>query len=272
MAIILATLIWGSSFVVLKNTLNSLPIMFLLSIRFLGAGVILSAIFFKKLPKLDKGYIISGGIIGLCLFLAYLFQTYGLAHTTPGKNAFLTAVYCVLVPFLYFITDKRVPTRRNILAAFVCIIGIGLVSLTEKFTVEAGDYLTLIGGFFFAAHIVAVTKLSRGRDPVLITILQFLFCGLFSAVGAAIFETIPQGWVASSWASMLYLTVFCTAVSLLCQNWGQAKLPPSNVAILLSLESVFGVIISVLLRQEMLSARLVVGFCMIFAAIAISES
>ena len=272
LALLLATLIWGSSFVVLKNTLDTVPILLLLAVRFIGAGVLLSAVFWKKLRLIDKSYLASGAIIGLFLFLAYTFQTYGLARTTPGKNAFLTAFYCMLVPFLFWITDKKRPDRYNIIAALMCITGIGLVSLTDSLTIESGDLLTLIGGFFFGAHIVVVAKFSKKKDPVLITILQFFYCGIFAAVGSILFETAPHGWIGNAWIPLLYMMVFCTGVTLLCQNWGQAHLPPSNAAILLSLESVFGVIFSVIIYHEALTPRLLSGFCLIFAATIVSET
>ena len=272
LALLLATIIWGSSFVVLKNTLDSLPVMFLLSIRFLLAGALLAVIFFKKLKTLNKGYFLSGAVIGACLFLAYLFQTIGLTNTTPGKNAFLTAVYCMIVPFLFWAVDKKRPDKFNIIAAIICITGIGLVSLTGSLSLEIGDLMTLIGGFFFAAHIVVVAKFSRGRDPVLLTILQFFACGVLAAIGSVIFEETPKGWLSGAWMQMLYLTVFCTAVTLLCQNWGQARLAPSNAAILLSFESVFGVLFSVLLYHEKITPRLATGFVLIFCAVIISET
>lgn len=272
LAILLATVIWGSSFVVLKSTLDSLPILFILAFRFLVAGVLLAAIFRKKLRLIDRGYLATGGLIGVCLFLAYYLQTIGLAHTTPGKNAFLTSVYCIMVPFMFWVVNKQKPDRYNIVAAVTCLTGIGLVSLTGSFTVQLGDYMTLISGFFWAAHIVLIAKFSNDRDPVLLTILQFFACGICAGAGSLAVDTLPVGWFAGTWRELLYMAVFCTAITLLCQNWGQSKLPPSNVAILMSFESVFGVIFSVLLYNETVTPRLFAGFCLIFAATIISET
>lgn len=272
LVLLLATVIWGSSFVILKNTLDSLPVMFIMSVRFLGACIILSAVFPKKLKMINSGYTVSGAVAGLLLFLAYYTQTVGLSCTTPSKNAFLTSVYCIIVPFLFWAVDKKRPDRYNIIAAIMCLTGIGLVSLTDSLTVEIGDCMTLVSGFFFAAHIIVIAKLTRSRDSVLITILQFFFCGIFSAMGAALFEAVPGGRLVGALPQMLYLTVLCTAVALLCQNWGQAHLPPSNAAILLSLESVFGTIFSVIIYHETLTPQLMFGFCLIFAATTISET
>ncbi|MBQ7793697.1 MAG: DMT family transporter [Clostridia bacterium] len=272
LALLVATVIWGSSFVVLKNTLDSLPILFILAFRFLVAGCLLSVVFWKKLSAVTPKSLASGALTGACLFMAYYLQTIGLANTTPGKNAFLTSVYCIIVPFLYWAVDRKRPDRYNIIAAISCLTGIGFVSLTESFTVQMGDYMTLISGFFWAAHIILIAKFSGDTDPVLLTILQFFACGLIAAVGSVCVDTLPVGWFSGAWRELLYMAVFCTGVTLLCQNWGQSHLPPANAAILLSLESVFGVIFSVMIYGEKLTPRLVVGFCLIFAATIISET
>ncbi len=272
LAILLATVIWGSSFVVLKSTLDFLPILFILGFRFLVAGVLLSVVFWKKVKKITVGAAVNGSVIGACLFFAYYLQTIGLANTTPGKNAFLTAVYCIIVPFLFWAVDKKRPDKFNIIAAVTCLTGIGLVSLTESFTIQMGDYMTLLSGFFWAAHIVLIAKFSKDYDPVLLTIIQFFACGIIAAVGSVFVDTVPAGWFSGAWRELLYMAVFCTAVTLLCQNWGQSKLPPSNAAILLTLESVFGVLFSVALYNEKITPRLFVGFCLIFIATIISET
>ena len=273
LALLLATLIWGSSFVVLKNTLDSLPIMFILAFRFLVAGVLLSVIFIKKIKKISKAAVFCGGLLGVCLFLAYLLQTIGLANTTPGKNAFLTSVYCIIVPFLFWLVDKKKPDKYNIIAAVTCLAGIGLVSLNEDLSFRFGDAMTLVSGIFWALHIVLIAKFSKGHDPIILTILQFFSCGICSLIGTLLFEELPQGFqLSESWLQLAYMAVFCTAVTLLCQNWGQSRLPPSNAAILLSLEAVFGVIFSIILYNEPIYPKLVAGFFLIFAATTISET
>ena len=119
--LILATIIWGSSFVVMKSSVDVLPTFWLLAIRFSFAALVLAVVFIRRWKVLDKQYLIGGTVMGFCLFLAYTFQTFGLEQTTSGKNAFFTAVYCVIVPFLYWAIARRRPDRYNVLAAFLCI-------------------------------------------------------------------------------------------------------------------------------------------------------
>ena len=272
LALFFATLIWGSSFVIVKNTVEVLPVFFLLTVRFSIAFLVLAIIFAKRLKQIDKKYLWQGGIIGLCLFIAYATQTFGITDTSPGKNAFLTAIYCVIVPFLFWITDKSKPDFFNILAAFLCVLGIGLVSLKSDLSICKGDLLTMLGGVFFAAHIVAIKRFSKGHDPVLLTIVQFAHCSVFSLICTLIFEARVTHIKPDMIGGILYLSIGCTAIGLLLQSVGQKYTTPSAAAIILSLESVFGVLFSILLAGELMSKKLVLGFCMIFLSVIISET
>ena len=122
-----AAMIWGTSFFIMKNALDVMPVFFLLAIRFTAGAVLLALVCWKKWKTVTKDYLWRGAIIGAFLFLAYLEQTFGLDRTTPSKNAFLTSVYCVLVPFLYWAVMARKPDKYNILAAVLCVAGVGLV-------------------------------------------------------------------------------------------------------------------------------------------------
>ncbi|MBQ8509886.1 MAG: DMT family transporter [Clostridia bacterium] len=276
LALFAATLIWGSSFIIVKDVTDSLPTNTLLTIRFLSASLILAVIFRGSLKKLDRGYLVRGGILGVLLFFAYMFQTFGITDTTPGKNAFLTAVYCVMVPFMAWGLTKKRPDRYNIAAALLCIVGIGLVSLTNDFTIRMGDLLTLIGGVFYALHIIAVSKFSDGRDPLLLTIIQFASSGVCAAAAMLVLGDFGRlGGIDITAALVLgvaYLAVGCTAVALTFQNFGQKYTDPSTASIILSLESVFGVAFSVALGREGMTPRIFVGFALIFVAVIVSET
>ena len=274
--IILATIIWGSSFVVMKNSVDVLPTFWLLAIRFSFAALVLAIVFIKRWKVLDKQYLIGGTVMGFCLFVAYAFQTFGLEETTPGKNAFFTAVYCVIVPFLYWVIARRRPDKFNVLAAFLCIAGIALVSVTgdNATAFNIGDVLTLIGGFFFACHIVAVAKYSEGRDIFILTTLQFASFAVFSWIGVLV--TRPPLDVAVFDQSMVlglaYLVIFSSCGALLFQNIGQKYTAPATAAVLLSLEAPFGVLFSILLASERPTPLMFVGFALIFLAVVCSET
>lgn len=267
-----ATLIWGSSFLIVKNSMDVMQPHMLLAFRFTIACILLCIIFHKRLKKLSKDYFVKGAILGTFLFTAYSLQTLGITDTTPGKNAFLTAIYCVLVPFLYWLVDKKKPDYYNVSAALISIIGIGLVSLNGELNIRMGDALTLAGGVMYAGHIVAVAKISGKRDPILLTLVQFGYAAIYSWVIGLLFEDFPTKWTLNSVSELMYLAVFATAVALLFQIIGQKYTHPAPAAIIMSLESVFGVLFSVLFYHEVITLRLFVGFCFIFFAVLLSET
>ena len=273
LALLGATLIWGVSFVIVKNTTDTVPPHILLGIRFTIGCLLLLIVFLKRLRShFNLDYIRKGAIMGILLFFAYSLQTIGITMTTPGKNAFLTAVYCVLVPFVFWIVYKRRPDIYNFIAAFICIVGIGFVSLDGGLTVGLGDGLTLCCGIFYAIHIVAVARFTATRDPIVLTIIQFGSTALLSWIVGLTFEEFPTVWPQESFVGILYLGVGATAIGLLLQIVGQKYTEPAAAAIILSLEAVFGVLFSILLYGEELTLRLTIGFVLIFFAVLISET
>ena len=275
--ILAATIIWGSSFVIVKDVTSQLSPAWILTLRFSAATVIMALALLKHRELyFEKSHIGFGLLFGLAMFLAYYLQTIGITDTTPGKNAFLTATYCVIVPFLAWGIAKRRPNRFNIISAFLCIVGIGFISLDGSagtLSIRFGDAMTLGCAFFYALHIILVSIFAQGRNIYVLTMWQFVGVTLCSIVAGVVFEPGPtlanvtgQGWI-----SLAYLAVACTTLALLFQNIGQAHIPPSSASLLLSLEAVFGVAFSVALGAESLTGRVVLGFALVFIAIIISE-
>ncbi|MGI6033814.1 MAG: DMT family transporter [Coriobacteriales bacterium] len=277
--IIIATLIWGFSFVVVKDVTGALGPSWILVVRFLMAAVILFAVFYPQKEKrrlfFTREYLGYGAVLGCALFFAYWLQTIGITDTTPGKNAFLTACYCVIVPFISWAFTKRRPGGIKVFAAVLCVAGISLMSFQpgEGFSLSGGDWFTLACSFFYALHIVLVATISQGRDIYVLTTWQFFFLGIIALIPALLFEQVPAWGALSSqtWEGLCFLGIACSAVALLFQNVGQAHLPAASAAILLSLESPFGVMFSVAFGAETLTPTIICGFVVIFAAILVSE-
>lgn len=271
LALLTAALIWGSSFIIMKDAVADVPVFQLLAIRFTIAFALLGAVFFKRLRSGGKTLLLHGGLCGALLLTAYATQTFGLTGTTPGKNAFLTAVYCVLVPFGTWLLFRRRPTIWNWAAAVLCLAGIGLVSLNGDLSISYGDGLTLIGGVVFALHVIALSHFCQKHDAIALTTVQFGTSALL-AWGLSLLTEAGAPLPTRALPQLLYLAVFATAAALLLQSIGQSKTPPSQAAILLSLESVFGVIFSVAMGAETLTAQLIAGFALIFVSVIVSET
>ena len=271
-----ATVIWGFAFVVMKDAVDVLPPAQLIGVRFLLTGLLMAALFHRRLRgSLNRGFLGAGLVLGVVTFLAFWVQTVGLADTTPGKNAFLTATYCVIVPFMLWAVARKRPTVANVGAAVLCVAGIGLVSVAAgTLTIGFGDLMTLLCAVFFAAQIIAIARFSQTYDVLGLTVYQFLFGGLLGFLLGAATEPFP-GLAAVANADFLlnlaYLVVLASGVCYILQNVGLAHVPEAQGSLLLSLESVFGVIASVLFYGEVVTGRMMIGFALIFVAILISE-
>ena len=270
-----ATIIWGIAFVVMKDAVDVLPPAQLIGVRFLLTGLLMAAVFHRSLAGTVNGPCLWAGFaLGAVTFLAFWVQTVGLASTTPAKNAFLTATYCVIVPFLLWGLTRKRPTLANVGAAFMGIAGIGLVSLTAgSFTMEFGDAMTLLCAVFFAAQIIAISHYSKSFNVLALTVYQFLFGGVMGLVLGGLTEPAPDltALTPEFAFNLFYLVVFASGVCYVLQNVGLAHVAPAQGSLLLSLESVFGVLASVLLYGEVVTGRMMAGFALIFAAILVSE-
>ncbi|MEI3089695.1 MAG: DMT family transporter [Oscillospiraceae bacterium] len=236
-ALIVTTLLWGSSFTIMKDALASVPALWLLAIRFSGAAMLMALIGIRSLRRLDRGYLTGGACMGVCLYLAYTIQTYGLVHTTPGKNAFLAATYCVFVPFFWWLIHKRRPDRYNLAAALLCLCGMGLVSLQSDLRIGRGEGLTILSGVFYALHIIATASAARGCSPVLLSFVQFAVAAVLSWVTAPFAAPAPEEIPPDVWLRLGYLCVMCTGLCFLLQTFGQKYTPPTTAALLLTLEA-----------------------------------
>lgn len=266
--------LWGSSYFILKNALDEVPVYLLLAIRFFFAGLILLAVRAPRLRTLNRRCIGTGALTGVFLALAYIFQTVGLTHTTPGTSAFLTTVYCILVPFLSFVFTKRRPDVYNLVAAVACLAGIGLISLDSGLNFSfSGEGMTLIGGVFFALQIVAVEAWCADEDVLLHTAVQFLTafavcfaCALVTGQGNLILSFSGRTLLA-----LVYVTVFVTALAFVLMNVGIKYTTANTSSLILSLEAVFGVAFSMVFYHERPGLQKIIGFAVILAAVLLSE-
>ena len=271
--LLLTALIWGCAFAVVKNALDSFPPGAIIAMRYLIAAAITGILFRRHLKELTRGDVARGALVGLLLFGAYIVQTTGLQYTTAGKNAFLTTVYVLLVPFGCALLFHQKLQKSNLIAAVMMLVGIGLLSLDgQGGGLNPGDMLTLICGFLFAGHIIAVEQCQKKTNTYALIVLQFAFCALYAGLYNRIFERgMPLAFTPGSIGGLLYIAVFSTTIGMSLQNIGQSMAPASHAVILLSLESVFGVLFSCLLLGEKVTPQMGVGFAIIFAALLVSE-
>lgn len=270
-----ATLIWGSSFFILKNTLDEIPVFFLLCVRFSVSAVLLFIIFIKRFKRFNIKHLWTGAVTGIALGLAYVTQTVGLKYTTPGVNAFLTSTYCILVPFFMWYMKKKAPDKYNFIAAFIVVVGIGLVCLGNggvSFSFM-GEGLTMICGIFFALQMVFIDHWGKDLDIIVFTVVQFfsafLVCLIFFF---AAHEKIPREYSPAACWSLAFLTILCTIVCFLFMNFGIKHTSAMYSALVTSLEAVFAVLFSIAFYGERPTVQIVIGFAVILLGVVINET
>ena len=277
------TVIWGSSFVILKDTLETLGgghfTFFILAARFLLGAIFLALFGIKRMKHMTRQTVKNGVFTGIILFAAYAVQTIGLKYTTASKNAFLTAAYCVMVPFLVWIFYRSKPKVSNVAAATICLSGIACIAFGGKSGHGSneflGDCLSFACGVFFALQIVFNEKFSKQDDPVcLITVVMATAGVLHAAVScAAEFSRYASSFSVSGEAALKigYLALFATCYCQFGQCFGQKYVPANSSSLILSLEAVFGTVFGILLGNDKMTVPIVIGFVFVFISELLSE-
>ncbi len=271
-ALMVTAFIWGSGFVVSAISLDYYTPYQVLAGRFLVGAVLLSLFFRKRIKYIQKSTIFKGAMLGLFLYGAFALQTVGLQYTTPSKNAFLTAVNVIVVPFISFVIFKRKFDRYELMGAVLAMTGVGAISLQLNGGVNIGDVLTLGCAVLFAFQIFYTSVYVQKEDPILLTLIQMVTASVLGIVFVLVRgETqIPMG--RSALLSVLYLGVFSTTIAFLLQTMAQKYTSETKTAIILSTEAFWGTILSVVILKEALTMRMMVGGIFIFSAIIVSET
>ena len=278
---ITAAALWGFTFVAQKTGMDHLKPLMFSGIRFtLGATCLLFLVKYLGKKKLNKEGFIAGVIMGILISLGINLQQVGIVETTAGKGGFLTAIYILLVPIFLSLGGAKI-SLQIWPAALLAFVGLYFLTIDENTitnifsSINQGDIWVLASSVFWALHIIYVGISAKNHDPLRLSIVQFYTCALLSFVAALIFEPIVFADVAAgvkgAWFEIAYGGVASVAIAFTLQVFAQQSVPPHHAAMILSLEAVFAVIGGVLLIGEVLTARMVFGFALIFAGIILAQ-
>lgn len=274
--LILVTVIWGGGFVASDMALESMKPFQIMMVRFLLASVLMGVISRGQRKSEEKlkdraGAIKAGVLMGVMLFMGFAFQIIGLQYTTPSKNAFLTALNVVIVPFIAFVILKKKIGAKGIIGAVMSVLGVALLSLNGDFTVSLGDGLTLFCAVGFAFQIFFTSEFVKKYPASVLNTVQMFTAFVLSAISLMIFGENDFQVTTQGWLSVLYLGVVSTTICYLLQTACQKYIDETKAAIILSMESVFGTIFSILILHEVVTVRMVIGCAVILAAVIISN-
>lgn len=271
-ALFLTAMFWGTTFAIGKLATEAFSPSFIIALRFSVAVVTLVIASFPLWKLVNKQYLIDGTKMGIPLFLSYLLQVAGLAlDTSPGKSAFLCTTYSVMVPFLYWGITKKRPKLLHIFCVFLCLIGVGILSLHGGWGMSMGDILTVLSGVPCAFNLVISSIVSQDKDPLLLTTIELGVVTILAWICVFATNTFPTEFPLNTVSGIVYLGVIATALCLYLQSYGLKYENPSIGGMILSLESVFGVIFSIIIYHENITLRMWIGFIVVFTAVALSQ-
>lgn len=269
--LLLVAFLWGTTFVTSKFSLEVLGPLTIISLRFILAVALMLLLFRKHIKDINKDDVKGGIIVGSVLFIAFATQLIALKFTDPGKQAFLAATYVIFVPFLIWLITKKRPEVKSFVGAFACMIGIAFLTLKSGFSISFGDSLTLFSSIFFGLHIITTGHFVKKSSPIKITIVQFATVAILSTISALCFEGFPHGLTPSVVIGIVYLGLVCTGIAYFLQTFGQNYTKSTHTAIILSLEAVFGSLLSIIFMKEVFTPMMIVGCLIIFASVLFIE-
>jgi drug/metabolite transporter (DMT)-like permease len=271
LALGIIALIWGGTFVIVQNALDSVGPMSFVAARFALASLVLIVLFARRLRRISQAEMLAGGLIGVWLAGGYTFQTIGLQYTTTAKTGFITGLSVVIVPVLSTVLLRRPPGRGAVAGIIAATVGLGFLSLDRHLRIQSGDLWVLSGAFMFALHLVTVARFSPHFDTIRLAIAQIVAVMVLAAGSAASFETPTVDLPLEAWAAIAFMGVVATALVFTVQIYVQRFTTPTHTALLFSLEPVFAALFGWWLANERLGEEELLGCGLILAGMLVAE-
>ncbi|MGC9400410.1 MAG: DMT family transporter [Anaerolineae bacterium] len=271
LALVGVTLIWGSTFVVVKRSLESVGPLVFVAARFWTATLILWGAS-RMRPAPSSPHLWRDGVLtGLFLTLGFITQTVGLQSTAAGKAAFITGLSVVLVPVIAALAFGTRPAPPALLGVVMAAVGLGLLTLNRRLRPAPGDLWVLACALAFALHILSTGRFTTRHDTRAFTLVQLLTVALLTT-GAALFlergSLLPPPDVLPA---VLYMGVVATALVFGTQSWAQRYTTPLHTALIFSLEPVFAALFAAFLGGERLTLREGLGGALVLGGMLVAE-
>ena len=272
----LTTTVWGLGFVATRIALvEGITVLEFIAIRFGIGAILINTIFFKQFKNITKYEFKAGSAIGAFVLLGFIAQTFGLLHVTPSVGGFVTATYVIIVPFLdRFLYKKKIDIYDGAAAALM-LVGLGFITIADDFRVNIFVLPVLACAFFYALQTSYTGVAVQKNDAVRLSIIMFNFV-FISATIMAVGQNIATGHTTIVTARAVYWLLFCgifgTFIAFLFQNIAQKYVNATRAAIVLSMESVFALIFSIILYGEIVTFRILIGGGIILSAIMLCQT
>lgn len=270
-ALVLLTVLWGTSFLVVKDALASADPFSFLVLRFGLGALVLSAVVGRRMVSREN--LKRGALLSLVLFSGYLFQTLGLAHTSPARSAFITGLCVLFVPLFSLVLFRQVPRLPALVGVVLSAVGLYFFTRADTAASEAlspGDLLTLLGAVGYALHITLTARVAPKQGAGALVAVQLWGVALLSAACLPFVETrvvVSGAFI----GAVLFCGIVTSAVAISVQTWAQARTTAVRAALIYALEPVFASLFSVSLGYERLGPREWVGGGLIVLGVVVAE-
>ncbi len=272
-ALAAVALAWGTSYAIIKDTLNVIRPFTLMLFRFGLSALFLGIIYAGKLKKITTRDLRRGGLIGLFMFGAFFCLVTGIQFTTASKQSVLIGSYVVIVPFLSVLFNGTRPGAYAFAGAGLAVVGLGLLTLGDGIDgFNRGDAVSALCAVFFALHMIAIERFGKDSDPILMTIIQLAVTAALFLVLALAFESVDFGVIARAALPIGYLVAVTTVLAFAVQNVAQRHITSTSTALILTLESAFGSVFAVFYLRERMTPLMALGCLVVLAGIVTQES
>lgn len=264
------SMVWGTSYLLMKLGLNRIEPFTLIALRFGIAFAITFIIFFKRVAKVDSRAIGYSALIGLILFGVFTAIMYGLKTTTVSSAGFLTSTTVIFVPIVQSLITRKIPNLPIIAGILVIITGIGLLTIEDSFVIESGSILCILGAFLYAVHIIVTNSFTHKTDALQLGIFQLGFAALYGLIFSFILEapTLPSTTI--EWVAVMGLALVCSAFGFVVQPIAQKFTTPERTGVLFALEPVFSALFGFIFLQEILRLQGYIGAVLVLCGVFIS--
>lgn len=273
--LLITAIIWGFAFVAQRAGMEFTGPFTFNACRFLLGGLLLIPLAIAQKPsqfsKFQLQYSVKGGILaGIVLFGASSFQQIGIIYTTAGNAGFITGFYVVMVPVFGLIFSQK--THLNVwIGAVFALVGIYFLSVNDDFTASKGDVYVFISAFLWAFHVLIIGKYAPVGNAIVIAVIQFIICGIFSFVFALYAETFVWSGIINAGIPILYGGMMSVAIAFTIQVVAQKNAHPSLAAIILSSEALFAVLGGWLILGETMTLRAIFGCSLMLAGMILAQ-
>ncbi len=272
LSLLLVTIFWGAGFPATKIALETMTPYYHIGFRFAIASLLLSILFYKKLKELDKTFIKPALILSSLLFTTYALQTVGIQFTTASKSSFFSGLAVLIVPLFSIFYLKTRLKPKTILSVLTATVGLFFLSYSgDNFNFNIGDFMTILCSVCYAWQLLFTGTYVKKHDATLLAIVQLFFVSVYGLVFAVVLEPFPVGMSSAGFWSLMFSAVLCTAFAFFVQTTAQKYASAARIALIFTMEPVFGALTSFLVLGEIIGVKGIIGGIFIVAAMLISE-